>query len=106
MRMVYFLATLTLAAAAAGAQQRAPGPAPTQGAAPGQRATAGEQKSPAAGEAGTPAPPAADQKIGEGPTVPTGETASEAGAAVTGSGETANVNVPGNPRVEADADRA
>src|SRR2546425_1108129 len=59
MRMVYFLATLTLAAAAAGAQQRAPGPAPTQGVAPGQRATAGEQKSPAAGEAGTAAPPVA-----------------------------------------------
>ena len=106
MRMVYFLATLTLAAAAAGAQQRAPGPAPTQGAAPGQRATAGEQKSPAAREAGTPAPPAADQKVGEAPTVPTGETAAEAAAPVPESGEIAKVNVQGNRRVETDAIRA
>src|SRR3989449_1137559 len=103
MRMVYFLATLTLAAAAAGAQQRAPGPAPTQGAAPGQRATAGEQKSPAAGEAGTAAPPAAEQKVGEAPTVPAGETAAEAAAPVPESGEIAKVNVQGNRRVETDA---
>src|SRR2546430_14446959 len=95
MRMVSFLATLTLVAAAAGAQQRAPGPAPTQGAAPGQRATAGEQKS-----------PAADQKVGEAPTVPTGETAAEAAAPVPESGEIAKVNVQGNRRVETDAIRA
>src|SRR5438874_8718619 len=95
MRMVSFLATLTLVAAAAGAQQRAPGPAPTQGAAPGQRATAGEQKS-----------PVADQKVGEAPTVPTGETAAQAAAPVPESGEIAKVNVQGNRRVETDAIRA
>src|SRR2546422_6474939 len=106
MRMVYFLATLTLAAAAAGAQQRAPGPAPTQGVAPGQRATAGEQKSPAAGEAGTAAPPAAEQKVGEAPTVPAGETAAEAAGPVPETGEIAKVNVQGNRRVETDAIRA
>src|SRR5438445_12380283 len=95
MRMVSFLATLTLVAAAAGAQQRAPGPAPTQGAAPGQRASAVEKKS-----------PAADQKVGEAPTVPTGETAAEAAAPVPESGEIAKVNVQGNRRVETDAIRA
>src|SRR3989441_6073056 len=106
MRMVYFLATLTLAAGAAGAQPRAPGPAPREGAAPGQGATAGEQKGPAAGEAGTAAPPAAEQKVGEAPTVPAGETAAEAAAPVPESGEIAKVNVQGNRRVETDAIRA
>src|SRR3989454_4697673 len=106
MRMVYFLATLTLAAAAAGAQQRAPGPAPTQGAAPEQGATAGEQKGRGVGEAGTAAPPAAEQKVGEARTVPAGETAAEAAAPVPESGEIAKVNVQGNRRVETDAIRA
>src|SRR5882762_2916886 len=64
MRTVLFLATLTLAAAAVHAQQPAPTPA---------RPGAGEQK-PAAGEE---APPP-DQKVGEAPTVPTGQTATEA----------------------------
>src|SRR2546425_4714288 len=106
MRMVFFLAPVTVGAAAAGAQEGAPGPAPREGAAPGQRATAGEQKSPAAGGAGTAAPPAAEQKVGEAPTVPAGETAAEAAAPVPESGEIAKVNVQGNRRVETDAIRA
>src|SRR5712664_3533795 len=92
MRTVLFLATLTLAAAAVHAQQPAPTPA---------RPGAGEQK-PAAGEE---APPP-DQKVGEAPTVPTGQTATEAAAPVPDSGVIAKVNVQGNRRVESDAIRA
>src|SRR5207245_10574584 len=68
---------------------------PAQGAVPGQGPSAGEKKS-----------PAADQKVGEAPTVPTGETAAEAAAPVPESGEIAKVNVQGNRRVETDAIRA
>jgi len=107
MRTVLLFATLTLAAAAARAQQRPPARPPSQGATPGQPATAGEQKSPAAGEAGTPAAPGApEQKVGEAPTIPTGETAAEAAAAVPETGTIARVNVQGNRRVETDAIRA
>src|SRR3981189_3333232 len=92
MRTVLFLATLTLAAAAAFAQQPAPKPA---------RPEAGEQKLPAGEEA---APP--EQKVGERPTVRTGQTATEAAAPVPDSGVIAKVNVQGNRRVESDAIRA
>src|SRR6267154_2467448 len=92
MRTVLFLATLSLAAAAVHAQQPAPTPA---------RPGAGEQKAPAGEEA---APP--EQKVGEAPTVPTGQTATEAAAPVPDSGVIAKVNVQGNRRVESDAIRA
>jgi outer membrane protein insertion porin family len=92
MRTVLFLATLTLAAAAVHAQQPAPTPA---------RPGAGERKAPAGEEA---APP--EQKVGEAPTVPTGQTATEAAAPVPDSGVIAKVNVQGNRRVESDAIRA
>jgi len=92
MRTVLFLATLTLAAAAVHAQQPAPTPA---------RPGAGEQKPPAGEEA-----PPPDQKVGEAPTVPSGETATEAAAPVPDSGVIAKVNVQGNRRVESDAIRA
>ena len=92
MRTVLFLATLTLAAAAAPAQQPAPTPA---------RAGAGEQKPPPGEEA---APP--EQKVGEAPTVPTGQTVTEAAAPVPDSGAIGKVNVQGNRRVESDAIRA
>ena len=92
MRTVLFLATLTLAAAAAPAQQPAPTPA---------RAGAGEQKPPPGEEA---APP--EQKVGEAPTVPTGQTVTEAAAQVPDSGAIGKVNVQGNRRVESDAIRA
>ena len=100
MRTALFLATLTVAAAAARAQQPAPG------AAPGQAATPGEQKAPAAGEAGKPAAAPADQKVGEAPSVPAGETAAEAAAPVPDTGTISRVNVQGNRRVETDAIRA
>ena len=107
MRTVLLFATLTLAAAAARAQHRPPPRPPSQGATPGQPATAGEQKSPAAGEAGTPATPGApEQKVGEAPTIPTGQTAAEAAAAVPETGTIARINVQGNRRVETDAIRA
>src|SRR2546425_3440860 len=92
MRTVLFLATLSLAAAAAPAQQPAPTPA-----GPG----AGEQKPPPGEEA---APP--EQKVGEAPTVPTGQTVTEAAAPVPDSGAIGKVNVQGNRRVESDAIRA
>src|SRR5207245_2840569 len=72
MRTVLLFATLTLAAAAARAQQRPPARPPA----------VGEQKSPAAGET----PPSAEQKVGEAPTIPTGQTAAEAAAAVPETG--------------------
>src|SRR4051812_36891405 len=103
MRTALFLATLTLAAAAARAQRSAPAPPP---AVPGRTVSPGEQKSPAPGEAGTPATPPPDQKVGEAPTIPTGETAAEAAAAVPESGTIGKVNVQGNRRVETDAIRA
>jgi outer membrane protein insertion porin family len=103
MRTALFLATLTLVAAAAPAKQ--PAPAPAQGALPGQKPSAGEQKGPAAGEAGTPTAPPAEQKVGEAPTVPTGQTAAEAAAPVPDTGVIAKVNVQGNRRVETDAIR-
>src|SRR5438477_2115256 len=106
MRTVLLFATLTLAAAAARAQQRPPRP-PSQGKTPGQPATAGEKQGPAAGEAGTPATPGApEQKVGEAPTIPTGQTAAEAAAAVPETGTIARINVQGNRRVETDAIRA
>src|SRR5437762_3245039 len=92
MRTVLFLATLTLAAAAAPAQQPAPTPA---------RPGAGEQKPPASEEA-----PPPEQKVGEAPTVPAGQTAGEAAAAVPDTGVITKVNVQGNRRVESDAIRA
>jgi len=92
MRTVLFLATLTLAAAAAPAQQPAPTPA---------RPGAGEQKPPAGEEA-----PPPEQKVGEAPTVPAGQTAGEAAAAVPDTGVITKVNVQGNRRVESDAIRA
>src|SRR6202171_5305483 len=92
MRTVLFLATLTLAAAAVPAQQPAPTPA---------RPAAGDQKTPAGEEA-----PPPDQKVGEAPSVPTGQTATEAAAPVPDSGIIAKVNVQGNRRVESDAIRA
>src|ERR1700730_9166822 len=92
MRTVLFLATLTLAAAAVPAQQPAPTPA---------RPGAGEQKHPAGEEA-----PPPDQKVGEAPTVPTGQTATEAAAPVPDSGVIALASVQGNRRVESDAIRA
>ena len=85
MRTVLFLATLTLAAAAAPAQQPAPTPA---------RPGAGEQKPPAGEEATPP-----EQKVGEAPTVPAGQTAGEAAAAVPDTGVITKVNVQGNRRV-------
>jgi outer membrane protein insertion porin family len=101
MRTALFLATLTVATAAARAQQ----PAPAQGAVPGKKPTAGEQKSPIAGEAGSPAT-APDQKTGDAPSVPTGETAAEAAAPVPDTGTITRVNVQGNRRVETDAIRS
>src|SRR5947208_13288696 len=92
MRTVLLFATLTLAAAAARAQQRPPARPPA----------VGEQKSPAAGET----PPSAEQKVGEAPTIPTGQTAAEAAAAVPETGTIARINVQGNRRVETDAIRA
>src|SRR5437762_1520524 len=92
MRTVLFLATLTLAAAAAPAQQPAPTPA---------RPGAGEQKPPTGEEA-----PPPEQKVGEAPTVPAGQTAGEAAAAVPDTGVITKVNVQGNRRVESDAIRA
>ncbi|HET7786484.1 MAG TPA: outer membrane protein assembly factor BamA [Myxococcales bacterium] len=74
-------------------------------AAPGQRPSPGEQKSPAAGEAGTPAPLPAAQKIGEAPAIPSGETAAQAAAPVPDTGIIGAVNVQGNRRVEAEAIR-
>jgi len=74
----------------------------TQGAKPGQPGSPGEQKSPTPGEA---APPA-DQKVGEAPTIPTGQTAAEAAAEVPDTGTIARINVQGNRRVETDAIRA
>src|SRR6267154_5337941 len=73
MRTILFLATLTVAAAAALAQQPAAAP---------------------------------EEKVGEAPTVPTGETAAEAAAPVAESGVIAKINVQGNRRVETDAIRA
>jgi len=73
MRTILFLATLTVAAAAALAQQPAAAP---------------------------------EEKVGEAPTVPTGETAAEAAAPVAESGVIARINVQGNRRVETDAIRA
>src|ERR1700730_4057438 len=89
MRTVLFLATLTLAAAAVPAQQPATTPA---------RTGAGEQNPPAGEEA-----PPPDQKVGEAPTVPTGQTATEAAAPVPDSGVIAKVNVQGNRRAESEA---
>jgi len=112
MRTALFLATLTLAAAAARAQQSAPveqtapAPAPAQGAVPGKRPGPGEQTSPAAGEAGTPQTPPPEQKVGEAPSIPTGESAAEASAPVPDSGVLSRINVQGNRRVETDAIRA
>src|SRR5437764_10833982 len=107
MRTVLLFATLTLAAAAAARAQQRPPARPSQGATPGQPATAGEKKGPAAGEAGTPATPGApEQKVGEAPTIPTGQTAAEAAAAVPETGTIARINVQGNRRVETDAIRA
>src|SRR5437762_5578191 len=91
MRTVLFLATLTLAAAAAPAQQPAPTPA---------RPGAGEQKPPTGEEA-----PPPEQKVGEAPTVPAGQTAGEAAAAVPDTGVISKINVQGNRRVETDAIR-
>src|SRR5947207_13848798 len=106
MRTVLLFATLTLAAAAARAQQRPPA-RPSEGATPGQPATAREKKGAAAGEAGTPATPGApEQKGGEAPTIPTGQTAAEAPAAVPETGTVPRINVQGNRRVETDAIRA
>src|SRR5512144_2743562 len=82
MRTALFLATLTVAAAAARAQQ--PAPPPAEGA----------------------APPPPQQKVGEAPTIPTGETAAEAAAPVPDTGTISRVNVQGNRRVETDAIRA
>src|SRR6202011_5235818 len=65
------------------------------------RPGAGEQKPPAGEEA-----PPPEQKVGEAPTVPTGQTATEAAAPVPDSGVIAKVNVQGNRRVESDAIRA
>jgi len=111
MRNTPFLATLTLLAAAARAQQPAPVPgevaapkAAPPPARPGQRPPAGEQKSPPAGETPAPLPPG--QKLGEAPTVPTGETAAQAAAPVPETGVISAVNVQGNRRVETEAIRA
>src|SRR3954470_13658798 len=104
MRTALFLATLTLVASAARAQQPAPAPAP--GAVPGQRPTPGEQKSPVAGEAGTPPAVQPEQSVGEAPSVPAGSTPAEAGARPRQTGTIARVNVQGNRRVETDAIRA
>src|SRR5512138_1839057 len=97
MRTALFLATLTVAAAAARAQQPAPGGGP------GQAATPGEQKAP---EAGKPAAAPAEQKVGEAPSLPAGETAVEAAAPAPDTGTIGKVNVQGNRRVETDAIRA
>src|SRR3954462_8188225 len=104
MRTALFLATLTLIASAARAQQ--PAPAPAQGAVPGQRPTPGEEKSPVAGEAGTPPPVQPVQSVGEEPSLPAGATPAEAGGRTADSGVFARVNVQGNRRVDADAIRA
>ncbi|HEY6908924.1 MAG TPA: outer membrane protein assembly factor BamA [Myxococcales bacterium] len=113
MRNAPLLATLTLLAAAARAQQPAPVPGEVKAAkpapppsAPGQRPSAGEQKSPAPGEAGTPATPPAAQKQGEAPAIPAGETPAQAAAPVPDSGVISAVNVQGNRRVETEAIRA
>ena len=81
MRTVSFLATLTIAAAAALAQQTSPAPT-------------------------TSVPPASEQKPGDAPAVPAGETPAEAAASVPDTGVIARVNVQGNRRVETDAVRA
>src|SRR3954465_7969291 len=112
MRNAPLLATPPLRAAAARAQQpapvpgevSAPKPAPPP-AAPGQRPSPGEQKSPAAGEAGTPTTPPATQKQGGAPSVPSGETAAQAAAPVADTGVISAVNVQGNRRVETEAIR-
>jgi outer membrane protein insertion porin family len=80
MRTASFLATLTLTAAAALAQQTAPAQQPGQ---------TGEQQ----------------QKQGEAPSVPTGETAAEAAQSVADTGVISKINVQGNRRVETDAIR-
>jgi outer membrane protein insertion porin family len=49
---------------------------------------------------------APEEKVGEAPTVPTGQTASEAAASVAESGVISKINVQGNRRVETDAIRA
>jgi len=49
---------------------------------------------------------APEEKVGEAPTVPTGQTASEAAAPVAESGVISKINVQGNRRVETDAIRA
>src|SRR3954468_15696896 len=102
MRTILFLATLTTVAAAAALAQQ---PAPAQGAVPGQAATPGEQKSPVAGETAAP-PIQGAQSVGQAPSVPTGETAAEAAAAVPDSGSISRVNVQGNRRVGHEAIRA
>src|SRR5512140_187531 len=113
MRNAPLLATLTLLAAAARAQQPAPVPGEVKAAkpapppaAPGQRPSPGEQKSPAPGEAGTPAPPPATQKQGEAPTIPAGETPAQAAVPVPDTGVISAVNVQGNRRVETEAIRS
>ncbi len=103
MRTALFLATLTVAAAAARAQQ--PAPTPAQGAAPGQATTPGEQKSPAPGQPAKAGPPPVSP-TGEAPSIPAGESASEAATPVPDAGTIARVNVQGNRRVETDAIRA
>src|SRR5258705_392793 len=66
-----------------------------------ERPGAGEQKLPAGEEA-----PPPDQKVGEAPPIPTGQTATEAPAPVPDSGVIPKVNVQGTRRVESDAIRA
>jgi len=80
MRTASFLATLTLTAAAALAQQTAPAQQPGQ---------TGEQQ----------------QQQGEAPSVPTGETAAEAAQPVPDTGVISKITVQGNRRVETDAVR-
>jgi outer membrane protein insertion porin family len=96
MRTALFLATLTVAAAAAPAQQ----PAPAQGAVPGQATSAGQPPS-TPDETAAPA-----QKVGDAPSIPAGETAAEAAQQVPDAGTIGRVNVQGNRRVETDAIRS
>ena len=108
MRTALFLATSLLVAAAARAQQT-PAPAaeqtakspaqPPAPAAPGQAAPS--QPAPVAGAPAAPAQP--ETKPGEAPSIPTGETASQAAVPVPDSGPLAAVNIQGNRRVESDA---
>jgi len=107
MRTALFPATVLLVAAAARAQP-APAAAPTTeqtAKSPAQPPPAPAQPPKPAAEKPAEAAPAAvaGEKPGEAPSIPTGETETQASVPVPDSGPLAAINVQGNRRVETDA---